>query len=90
MTKSALVEVVTLPAAQLEELIARAVAKALTDRGVSSDRDMLSATKAARLVHVRTGDLLAALANGSLKGRQRGRRWLVTAQAARAWAKARQ
>ncbi len=89
MNRAATIEVVTLPADQLEELIARAVTKALTERGVSSDRDLLTATRAARLVHVRTGDLMAALADGSLKGRRRGNRWLVTAEAARAWAKER-
>ena len=89
MTRSTVVELVTMPADKLEELIARAVAKGLGERGVGAERDYVSAVRASKLVHVRQADVLAALNSGELKGKRRGNRWLVRAEAAQAWAKAR-
>lgn len=86
---AAVVEVVTIPADQLEAMLARVVAKALSDRGVAGAGDDVSAARVARIVHVRSADVLAALEDGSLKGKRRGNRWMVSVAAAQAWKRGR-
>ena len=84
------VEIVTLTADQIRQLIGEAVAKALDDqrRLEESDAQGLSANLAARLAKTRRETVTLALEAGTLKGQRSGRRWLTTAAAVRSWVEA--
>ncbi len=87
---SRFVEVVTLTADQVRELIGEAVAKALDNqrRRTEASAQALSASKAARLAGCRDEHLLAALTAGALRGCRVGRRWAVLASDVAIWVSA--
>lgn len=84
---TATVEVVTLTAPQLQELVQTAVCTAL-NRFTDEQRDRnrpLSAAQAARLARKSPAAVLHALASGSLRGQRNGKSWRVTKGDLDAW-----
>lgn len=81
------IEVVTLTADQVRELICEAVAKAMDGirRSEATGAQSISANQAARLAKCRRSDLTAALVGGGLKGIRAGTRWRTTTAAVVAW-----
>lgn len=83
-------EIVTLSADQVREMIGEAVARALDEcrRRELADCQGLSLNGAAKMARTRRDTVLAALETGALKGIRRGTRWSVTAASVKSWLEA--
>ena len=83
-------QIVTVPADQLADMIQVAVEKALaaSRRASAGDLERLSATQAAKLVHRRPALVIAACASGALPATRTGKAWAIAHRDLDAWAAA--
>jgi len=84
------VEIVTLPATQLIDLIKEVLRQHEVEKrqAAVADAQGLSLNKAARLARRRTADVVAAMRSGALPSTRKGNRWSTSAANVRAWVEA--